>query len=281
MPEQIYDERPSTPGGEPRDRITSRLYPEPQPTLARPAAPQRNRLLAFVLIGLGLSMLLGQAGRLPFSGHERGESSRSYPLRGVTAAVVDVGWGSGRLGIRSESGKDLVRSVVHGGSIDSDVDYDGEQAEITVRDEPERWFFGRRGGSSGEILLNPEPEYQLSVDAGSGAVSLGLADLRLETLDLEVGSSNVDVRLPMQDADGLEGRIEVGSGSLRIHLPADMPTRVVIDNGSGTFKFFAGTRLRQVEGDGIDGVFQTPDFDPDQEHIQLEIESGSGAVVIE
>ena len=68
---------------------------------------------------------------------------------------------------------------------------------------------------------------------------------------------------------------------MRIDLPSDMPTRVVIDNGSGTFKFFAGTRLRQVEGDGIDGVFQTPDFDPDKEHIQLEIESGSGAVVIE
>jgi hypothetical protein len=60
-----------------------------------------------------------------------------------------------------------------------------------------------------------------------------------------------------------------------------MPARVMIDHGSGTFRFFEDTRLRQVEGDHDEGVFQTPDFDPDQEHIQLEIESGSGAVIIE
>ena len=82
-----------------------------------------------------------------------------------------------------------------------------------------------------------------------------------------------------------EARIDGSSGQITITLPEGVGARVALDSGSGAFRpdarftMVSGERARH--GGGGDGVWETENLDTAEYTIELEIDQGSGAIIIE
>jgi hypothetical protein len=264
-------------------RITQRLYP-PAGTRTSEAPPRNDhtRVLAFVLIGLGLAMLASNVAQLPWEQGRERTYEVTAPLEDATVARVRFEWGSGSLRLGTAPGSDelvwgsadATRALV----VDArDYENDDEQGtDVAVRPRSMGWFGGFSSASS-TLLLNEQPRYDLLVfDLESGSANLDLSQLDVRELKLDAGSGSVEMQLPSRGAT--EGEFDVGSGSLNMMLPPDVEARIVLDKGNGSFS--AGDRLKLVE-EGENAVYQTPNYDEDAEQrIELDIEGGSGSIVI-
>ncbi len=276
MPEQMYDDQTSDPGAE-------RRYPEygAAPALARPTPRHdRNRWLAFLLIGLGVAMLLANLGRFPFSlgSFERTQTyGVDISLDGVEMARLHVDWGSGPLQLSGGDGRYIVRGSVEGKrEPDVEVDDGGDLVEVTIDDGDDGWLFRSSGGASGHLLLGSAVPYHLALELGSGQAGLDLSDVRVEELELDASSGSVALVLPNHGPGSVA--IDGGSGSVAIRLSPDLEARIVVDQGSGSFD--PGERLEQIEGDEDDQIYETPGYASSSAGIEVEIDGGSGAITI-
>ena len=246
-----------------------------------PPVPRRDgrRLLAFLLIGLGLAMLLGNLAG-PFAGSRRGDRNDSLPAIGeVKTAQVDIRWGAGSLDLGAAgAGDQLVSgSALREQNVRLDVDRDESEADISINSGSRGWFFGRAAGASGDIRFNPAPTYEFDIRTGLGASSLDLSRLQVSELELRSGMGSVDLRLPAKGP--LHADLRTGVGSIDIALPPNVEARVKIHKGAGSFD--PGSRLRLVEDErGDASVYQTPGFANARDAIDLEIHGGLGSVDI-
>ncbi|MGC9358295.1 MAG: hypothetical protein ACP5GX_10515, partial [Anaerolineae bacterium] len=181
-----------------------------------------------------------------------------------------------------ESSSQLVEGEIdYYGDLIFDVDENGEFAEIKIESFSTTPVFNIGGSKErrGEwqIALSPEPELLLNLDSGSGAVSYDLSNLRVGELILDVGSGAVALNLPATST--FAGQIDGGSGALEITLPEQVGLRIELEDGSGSFR--TDTRFVLVEGEpDDDGIWETKNYDTAEYQIDLEIDQGSGSVVI-
>lgn len=152
------------------------------------------------------------------------------------------------------------------------------------------------------IGLSPNAPLRLTVDAGSGAVTLDLAGLTLETLDLDGGSGAVSLTLPSAE-EAYDVRLEGGSGAQTVRVPVSAAGELVYDGGSGSLRVeVADTAAMRLEvrdsgsgsvrvpgewdevesGDDDEGVWQSATYDDSEGRALLMVveDLGSGQVVI-
>jgi hypothetical protein len=128
------------------------------------------------------------------------------------------------------------------------------------------------------IKLSPKVPLDLSLDTGSGRCYFDLSDLQVNNLTVDSGSGAVDLILPSDSS--FEAHIDAGSGRLAITLPAGVGAHVVLDSGSGAFR--PDERFEMVSGErDDDSVWETKNLSAAETTIELEIDQGSGALVIE
>jgi hypothetical protein len=129
-----------------------------------------------------------------------------------------------------------------------------------------------------DVKLSPTVPLDLDLDTGSGRCALDLSGLQIDSLVVDSGSGAVNLVLPSDSS--FEAHIDMGSGRLTITLPKDVGARVVLDSGSGAFR--PDERFEMVSGErGGDSVWETENYDAAEVTIELEIDQGSGALVIE
>ncbi|MCD4738771.1 MAG: hypothetical protein K8R89_05875, partial [Anaerolineae bacterium] len=91
------------------------------------------------------------------------------------------------------------------------------------------------------------------------------------------GSGQVELRLPA--ASTFSGLMFGGSGRLVITLPEKVGLRIDLDSGSGSFR--PAARFRLVAGTRTgDGRWETENYDTADYQIELEIDQGSGSIII-
>ncbi len=278
MSREYINDPPQAPAG----RSTEQLYSGEAGVPRRiPPVPRHDgrRLLAFLLIGLGLAMLMGNIAG-PFAGSRRGDRNDSLPAVGeVKSASVDIRWGAGSLDLGAAgAGDQLVSgSAVREQNVRLDVDRDESEVDISIDSGGRGWFFGRGTGASGDVRFNSAPTYEFDIRTGLGSAAVDLSRLRVSELELRSGVGSVDLRLPAQGP--LHGELRTGVGSIDITLPPNVEARVEVHKGAGSFD--AGGRLRPVEGErGNAAVYQTPGFTNARAAIDLEIRGGLGSVAI-
>lgn len=154
-----------------------------------------------------------------------------------------------------------------------------------------------------EIGLSRRIPLDLTINSGSGSVSLDLEGLLLDRLSVDSGSGSIQVRLP--DTPGpYQAHMESGSGSVRVDVPCsagialhvdggsgsqnldvpnDCPLRVEVrDSGSGSIRLPGN--LERVEGRaGQDqGVWQSSDYETSRPHVWIVLDGhGSGSFNLE
>ncbi len=128
------------------------------------------------------------------------------------------------------------------------------------------------------VKLSPKIPLDLNFDTGSGRCYFDLSGLQVNSLIVDSGSGAVDLILPSDTS--FEARIDAGSGRFAITLPAGVGARVALDSGSGAFR--PDERFEMVSGErGDDSVWETENLSTAETTIELEIDQGSGALVIE
>jgi hypothetical protein len=128
-----------------------------------------------------------------------------------------------------------------------------------------------------DVKLSPQVPLDLNLDTGSGRCDFDLSDLQVNKLIVDSGSGAIDLALPANSS--FKGSIDSGSGRLAITLPEGVGARVALDSGSGAFR--PDGRFTLVSGERDDGVWKTENFDTAEFTIDLEIDQGSGAIIIE
>ncbi len=202
------------------------------------------------------------------------------PLAGVREADVRIAFpgGPGSISALSDSTNLIEGDVTYRGTLQHSYSASAGRAQVVL----DTSFLGLgfawpdSGSPRWTLQLNPQVEYDLSMDTGSGSYTLDLAQLKLRSLYLDSGSGHVEVKLP--EGGQYRAELNTGSGSVVIRLPAGTAARVEWDGGSGSFN---APGMHKVSGGRRDGVYETPGFSQTGSYVTLQLNSGSGSVMVE
>ncbi len=226
----------------------------------------------------------------------------------VETAVVTIDFGAPSATLNALANtNDLMRgTVTYRDELILETNQQGTEAEVKLdtRDNS-GWFWidPRNWGDFSQdeqwqLGLNPQIDTDLTLDGGSGAVNLELAELTLSELALDGGSGSVQLALPGGDYDVAydagsgatkmwlprNGRhiikVDGSSGSILFYLPQNMEARIDVDGGSGSFHL-PQDRFTQVSGDDDAGVWETAAYANADDRVNLVLDVGSGSIRIE
>ena len=201
----------------------------------------------------------------------------------------------------SDGDEVLAGEISYTGRLELDSERSGDTAIITLDTDSNSGFFFvqplREPLPAWNLGLTPELPIDLSLDSGSGSVIADLNSLILSEFALDGGSGRLEVILPGGDyaaeVDVGSGAVELtlpssgqlrleidgGSGRVVIMLPASLAARVELDSGSGAFQ--PDDRFQLDREDGDVEIWETANFESASEWVEIEIDQGSGQIVIQ
>lgn len=123
------------------------------------------------------------------------------------------------------------------------------------------------------MYLNPEPHWDLDIDAGAAKIDFDLRPFLVRKLSLETGATSMRIRLGSR-ADTCHVHVETGASSLTMHVPGDVGCEVRMESA-----------LSRRELNGFDklssGHYRSPNFDAAPRKIFIHIESGLSKIRID
>lgn len=109
------------------------------------------------------------------------------------------------------------------------IDNNSEIAHINARLEEESVHMSNKSKNNVVIKLNPNPVWDLNLDAGAAEVNFDFTGIKLRNLDLDGGASDIDLKLsnllPLTEVN-----IEAGASALTLRIPKE--AGCYIDNES-------------------------------------------------
>lgn len=207
-------------------------------------------------------------------------------LEGVKRASVTIDTGSVpcTVGKLSDSPNLIEGDITYRGTLVFDAPVRGGRADVKLDSYfTGPWWgwppdFGTAPDAAWDVKLSPKVPLDLNLDTGSGRCDFDLSGLQINNLVVDSGSGAINLTLPADSS--FEGTIDAGSGRVAITLPAGVGARVALDSGSGAFR--PDERFEMVGGERTDdSVWETENYDTAEVTIQLKIDQGSGALVIE
>jgi hypothetical protein len=269
--------------------------------------PIIGALIALLLVGAAAFVLVsGPSIGIQLPSGDLKVEALSAPLDGAKSATVNIESASQPVKIGSLTASDLLldASISHYGTLDFQVSGEAER-KITLRRLPSsginfnpiqdmnaRWTIALATGlpidlrvdsASGSVEMDMERLQlsALSVDSGSGAVSMNLPPSQ-QPYTVEVSSASGAVAINMTAANALTARIDSGSGAIDIRVPSSAALRVEVQNGgSGSVNLPSGLDKIQGDADEDEGVWETSGYGSAQNKIEIILEDvGSGSVNI-
>jgi hypothetical protein len=244
-------------------------------------------VLIFILVG-GVVLLVFFARNIPALADlarapDMETTTISHPLDDLEAADVMIDWSHqrGTLSASEDSPNLIEGSIDYYGDLTFEVEESANRADVVLdshRNVVGISFGGLPDAGDWDVALHPDVDLDLDLDGSSGRLTLDLRELSVTDFMLDVGSGAVEVTLP--HASSFEGDIDGGSGRLEIIVPENVGLRVVLDDGSGNLR--TDDRFVLVSGErDDDGIWETENYDTADYVIDLEIDQGSGALILE
>ncbi len=234
-----------------------------------------SAVFALLLVGLIVAVLFvaqNHPSLINVGAPELHSERIAYPLDDIRQAEVSINFpgGAGDIVALEDSANLLEGQVYYYGYLTNKFSASGTTARVQLDSYrgsvgPIWWNVSQEKWTLG---LNPRPEYNLTLDTGSGIYELDLRQFTLRSLKLSSGSGSVRLTLP--ERGQYQCKIEAGSGSLNIHVPEGVAVRVEYDAGSGGFD---APGLRKVSG-GRDGVYESADFSQAGDYVIIRLEAG-------
>ncbi|MCS7013257.1 MAG: DUF5668 domain-containing protein [Chloroherpetonaceae bacterium] len=145
--------------------------------------------------------------------------------------------------------------------------------ELSLKIKPESVSFGWGISLKNRVTLqlNPNPIWELELDAGASSVDFDLSKLKVEKLSIGAGASSVDLKLG-DLAKELFVRIDAGAASLDISLPKSVGCKIESRGALASHDFEGFMRK------GRD--YYTENFESSAKKIYIDIDSGVSSISI-
>ncbi len=201
-----------------------------------------------------------------------GTPEASAPLGGVTAGRLDFTKGAAKVNIRGDASlEELYRARFDGPAPDVSVHGGTVAIQQRRRFRPFDWR-----SQSADVSLNASIPWAVSLKGGMWKLAADLRELRLESLNVSGGASDVEVWLPAPSG-AVPVVVSGGASSVKLHRPAGVPARAAISGGASQL-VFDGQRLGGVGGRN---VLESPGYEAVADRYELRFSGGASQVVID
>lgn len=230
-----------------------------------------------LLVLFGVSMLVRALG----GGSSRRQEARE-PLQGARRVVINFRHGAGELRVAGGAEEQDLFSGTFGGGVNAKVRHVGDTAMAELSTSVDTFpFFGAysRGDLDWNVSLNPAVPLELSFELGASRNLLNLRDLLVKELRLQTGASATELEFPAQ-AGQTHAVIRSGAASVDLRVPAGVAARIHASGGLASIDVDTG-RFPRISSEGlIGGEYRSPDYDSAANRLDLDVETGVGAVSI-
>ncbi len=215
--------------------------------------------------------LVGQAPAPQSSGGD-GPPEASAPLGGVTTGRLEFTKGAAKVDVRGDASlTDLYRARFEGPAPDVSV----HGGTVVIQQRRRFRLFDWRGQTA-EVRLNTSVPWAVSLKGGMWELTADLRELRLESLAVSGGASDVELWLPAPV--GVVGVVvSGGASSVRIHRPAGAAMRAAVSGGASQLNFDG----RRLGGVGGRNVLESTGFDAAVDRYEMRFSGGASEVTID
>jgi hypothetical protein len=199
----------------------------------------------------------------------------SIPLDGASRAVVEIQHGAGELSVRSGAGAGILAEGTFGGGLKHRAVRKGDllDVEMKMAVEPVAFLNWAPGGYDWDVRLNADVPLALECETGASKSALDLRDLKITELKLETGASSTEVMLPA-NAGYTRVKVEAGAARVDLRVPGGVAARIKASAG------LASVTVDQTRFPGFDNRYQSPDYDTAANKVDIDVETGVGAVTV-
>lgn len=202
--------------------------------------------------------------------------SARVTLDGAARGVLRLHHGAGELRIQSGAAQDELFRGEFGGGLDRRIERPAGEVRVELRTPPDVFpVFGPfpSDGFHWNMLLNPGIPLSLDMVLGASRSLINLRDLKVTDLKLQTGASATELELPAA-AGSTRAVIRAGVASVDIIIPQGVAAR--IHTGGG----LAAVTIDRERFPQVGGEYRSPDFDTAANRLDLDVETGVGALTI-
>lgn len=201
-----------------------------------------------------------------------GAPEASAPLGDIVTGRLEFNKGAAKVSIRGDAALDeLYRARFEGPAPDVSVHGGTVVIQQRRRFRPFDWRT-----QSSEVSLNPSVPWHVTLKGGMWRLTADLRALRLESLKVSGGASDVEAWLPAP-VGIVPVVVSGGASSVKMHRPAGVSLRAAISGGASQL-VFDGQRLGGVGGRN---VLESPGFEGAADRYEVRFSGGASQVVID
>ncbi|MFZ4740658.1 MAG: LiaF transmembrane domain-containing protein [Bacteroidales bacterium] len=127
-------------------------------------------------------------------------------------------------------------------------------------------------GNKTKIALNPNPIWDLDLEAGASNVNFNLSEFKVRNIDFDGGASNIELKIGIKQTN-VNIKIEAGASSIKVLIPKESGCEFEGDNVLSSLNFDGFTKTN--------GVYRTADFDKAANKIYINIDAAISKFSIE
>jgi len=128
-------------------------------------------------------------------------------------------------------------------------------------------------GNASRIALNPNPVWDLDLEAGAANVDFDLSEFKVRNIDFDGGASSV--KLKIGNKLGIVNiKVEAGASSVKIYIPMNTSCEMDGDNVLSSKKLNGFVKT-------ADGKYRTPNFDNYPNKIYINVDAAVSSIEVE
>ncbi len=199
----------------------------------------------------------------------------SVPLQGASRAELELQHGAGELRVSAGAAPDMLAEGMFGGGLRYEAKRKGEllDVEMKMKVEPVTFLNWAPGGYDWDVKLNADIPLVLKCETGASRSILDLRELHVTELKLETGASSTEVTLPAA-AGYTRVKVQAGAARVDMRVPGGVAARI---KTSGAL---ASMTVDETRFPGFDNRYQSPDYESAANKVDIDVETGVGAVTV-
>ncbi len=138
------------------------------------------------------------------------------------------------------------------------------------------WQLGWLMRTTGEVRLNTTIPWQVEIRAGASHVGVDLSAVKIESLTVKGGASQVMVTLP-HPSGTVPVRVGAGASQVTVHRPAGVAARIHIHNGASQVRLDS----QQFGALGGEMRWEEPEYERSTDRYDIEISGGASQLTID
>jgi hypothetical protein len=204
----------------------------------------------------------------------------TIPLQGASRADVRIRHGAGRLTLRGGAGPDNLAEGSFTAGLHHEEYRSGDLLDVEMSVPKDLWMnfggpwiFGPWAPILWDVRMNDRIPMTLDMETGAGESHVDLSEMKVEDLRLKTGASSTEMTLPAR-AGKTRVKVSSGAAAVVLRVPDGVAARIAVESG------LAGVKVDTSRFPRSGGGYQSADYDRAENSVDIQVETGVGAVEI-